>query len=464
MITERDFKNNEENFFKYFEGLAKSVSEIIILVDPITFKIKYINRIQPGYSLNQVLGAVVFDFVFPEHINYYQKALKDCIDSHQSKTIDLETTDIINESGKAWYKCTITPIINFENKIDGLLIASKDITAEKLYDIEISNKKEKLFAIINNTNDIILSIDQNFNLTEYNSVFATIVEMGYNKTNLVGQPILNFIDPTKHYHLKNIYEKVFKGETINDIEVFAASKNDHIYFESSYHPIFDYTKQIIGISIFSKNITDRVKDELKIKKALKDKDVLLSEIHHRIKNNLALVSSMLQLKEMNIENVAAKEALSDSRKRIKSTALVHEMLYRNDSFDNLKLKQYINELFSNLNVNAKILLDIEGDDHVLDLNKALPFGLMLHELMMNSFKHSFKDGGEGTLSICSKLNEGELVIEYCDCRGVFPNNVDFYDTSTTGLMLIHTFAEQVNGTVKLVSKAPPSYEIIIPLI
>jgi two-component sensor histidine kinase len=93
---------------------------------------------------------------------------------------------------------------------------------------------------------------------------------------------------------------------------------------------------------------------------------------------------MLQLKEINMDNALAKDALSDSRKRIKSTALVHEMLYKNDSFDNINVQDYITELFGNLNMNANILLKLEGDNEVLNLGKALPFGLMMHELMMNS--------------------------------------------------------------------------------
>lgn len=447
----------------YFQGLAKNFSDIIILIDPVTFKLTYINHIQDGFNLENVLGANVLDFVFPEHKEHYRKVLNECLETKQTKTIELETTDTINESGKAWYRCTISPIVSSLNSVQNLLVISKDITNEKLQDIESYNKKEKLYAIINNSNDIILSIDRNYCLSEYNSVFGNIVERGYGKTELNGHLILDYIDPKKHDHLKSIYERVFNGETVSDIESFQTPSGVYIYFESSYHPIYNYEKRVIGISIFSKNITERVLNEQKVIKALKDKDVLLSEIHHRIKNNLALVSSMLQLKEMNLENESAKEALSDSRKRIKSTALVHEMLYRGESFDNVQLKQYIKELFSNLNINSNILLDLEGEDHVFDLNKALPFGLMLHELMMNSFKHSFQDGEQGKLMIRSKYKDGNLLVDYCDCRGVFPNNVDFTDTATTGLMLIHTFAEQLNGSIKLVGKTPPSYEIIIPI-
>jgi PAS domain S-box-containing protein len=312
------------------------------------------------------------------------------VSTKQQQNIEIAVVDNYRSFGKVWYECAISPIKDQHDAIDHLIVFTKDITDLKQFDIAMRNKQEKLYAIINNTNDIILSIDKEYKLTEYNSVFQQQVERGFGLKEIHGTVILNYIDPKKHDHLKNIYTQVFKGEVINDIEGFELLSGNMIYFESSYHPIYNYTKEITGISIFSKNITERISNEKNLKRALKEKDVLLSEIHHRIKNNLALVSSMLQLKEMNMDNALAKDALSDSRKRIKSTALVHEMLYKNDSFDNIQVKDYLTELFGNLNMNRNIKLQLDGDNEVLNLEKALPFGLMMHELMMNSMKHSFK--------------------------------------------------------------------------
>lgn len=448
----------------YFKGLAEDLPNAILLIDPESFKIKYFNRLYLGFKSEDILGANVYKFILPEHVELFQKAFNQVINSPNKQKIEIETSSKRQGLGEIWYNCSITPILNEKEEIESILLNWRDITSTKLHHIELQNNEEKLYAIINNTNDIITSIDTSLKLTEYNSVFSNLVERGFGKKELKGTNILNYIDPRKHNHLKKIYDRAFNGEIVNDIESFEAESGRILFMESSYHPIYNFNQEITGLSIFSKDITERSLNEKKLKNTLKEREVLLSEIHHRIKNNLALVSSMLQLKEMNLDNKLAIEALSDSRKRIKSTALVHEMLYRNETFDNVNLIQYIKELFGNLNMNPNIILEIEGDEHVLELSMALPFGLMMHELMMNSFKHSFKEKKQAKLKIRSHVSFDKLNIEYCDCSGIFPINKNFNDTSTTGLMLIHTFIEQLNGKIELVANEPPAYSITIPLL
>ena len=446
----------------YFEALAKSTSDTVLLIDPLDFSIIFINKYHSSYKLKDLIGQKVFHFVSPDHIKVYKKALEHVLETGLEKTIDLETKSIISPSGKLFFQCKIISIKNLENRTESILVIAKDISNEKYFEKELQNKQEKLSAIINNSKDIILSIDKNFNLTEYNSVFGAMVERGYNKTNLNGSYILNYIDPSKKNHLLSIYSRVFKGEAVIDIEEFNTISGHNIYFESNYNPIKNYNQEIIGISIFSKNITERVINDQKLKNTLKEKEVLLAEIHHRIKNNLAMVSSMLLLKEMNVENEEAIEALKSSRKRIKSTALIHEMLYRIDTLDKIRIKDYLLELFTILNENKNIELNVSGDDYILDLTLSLPFGLLMHELMMNSLKHSLKGEKNMILNIDIQFNDDSLKLIYHDCSGEFPEKIDFYNTSSTGLMLIHTFIDQLNGNIKIENKKPPKYIIEIP--
>ncbi|MBK9283880.1 MAG: PAS domain S-box protein [Sphingobacteriaceae bacterium] len=446
----------------YFNALTGLIKDIVVLVDPDKLTINYISYTQPGYDEESVLGTTVLNYVPPAYQDSYSAVLKKVKETKEKAQFELEVLNNLNPDENVWYELNISAVLNDKKEVENILVISKDISASKKMDNELKNKREKLFSIINNTEDIILSIDREHRITECNAAFIKQVEkLGVN-SEIIGKDVLNFIDPTKHEKLKEIYKKVFKGEFIRETEKFTISNSNYLFFETSYHPIFDYDRKIIGISIFSKDITEQKINEESLLNALKEKELLLSEIHHRIKNNLALVSSMLQLKEMNIDNDKAKEALADSRKRIKSTALVHELLYRKEKFDKISIKEHIIEVFNNINANPHFSLKFEGQDCVVDLKQALPFGLLIHELIMNSLKHSFKQGVNSQIKITSDIKNGEINLTYCDCNGEFPANIDFNDTTTTGLMLIHTFIEQLNGKIELVNRTPPSYQIKFP--
>jgi len=450
---------------KYFLALASANTDFIGIVDPVEFKLRFISPIPLYLSASEIIGMEVFPFVAPEQTEIFRSFLVSLANDESPAPIELESSSSVNgiPKNKAWYTCQGVALKNEAGQVESILVVTKNITASKLQDIEIRNKEEKIYAILNNTNDVIMSIDREYRITECNAAFSSMIKNRYGVPNPCSTLVLDYTDPKQHAPLKALYQKVLAGEVIVDIQRFETLTGQVVYYETNYHPIRNFNQEITGISLFGKDITKRVLNEQKLISTLKEREVLLAEIHHRIKNNLALVSSMLQLKEMNIDNPAAKEALSDSRKRIKSTALVHEMLYRNESFDKVVMQEYLSELFNNLNPNPNIALILTGDNPVFDLRRALPFGLMMHELMMNSFKHSFKGKERATLELNASLENGRLNLVYCDCDGNFPESRDFQDTSSTGLMLIHTFAEQLKGTIHLASRTPTRYHIQIPM-
>ena len=447
----------------YFKSLAETIPHILFIANPISFRIEYINRLPSGAPLESFIGKEMFDFIWPEYIEVFKGKIQEVKDSGKPGTFDVEVARPNNPHEKAWYRTHISMVYDTENSMSSIMFLSENITESKRTELDNINKSERIKAIINNTTDIICSIDCDHNLMEFNSMFANVVKNGMGIDLQPGMPVLQFVDPTKHERLKEIYKRVEKGEVYCDIESFHTLNGSEVYNETSYNPIYDVDKKIIGINIFSKDITERVKSEQKIKSALNEKEVLLAEIHHRIKNNLAMVSSLLQLQEMNINNVEVKEALALSRKRIKSTALIHELLYRSESFQNIKLKDYLTELFHLLKMSNNTLLKLKGDEVNLNLSTAMPLGLMMNEIMLNSFKHSYNEKSKGQIEISIITLANKLMIYYSDFEGDFPDTVDFENSKTTGLTLIHTFVEQLNGSIEMVSKAPPKYLIQLPL-
>ena len=175
--------NTPSNYYTnhHFDGLAKSLNSSVILIDPEKFKIQYVNKVQLGFNLNEVIGKEAYLFVFPEYREQYKNLLLNFVKTHVSESITMEVIDVL--SIKKWHQCVVSPIKNNEGVLESLIVISNDITNEKLQEINISNNKEKIYSIINNTKDIILSIDKQLNITELNSVFKEILVYGYKEMN-----------------------------------------------------------------------------------------------------------------------------------------------------------------------------------------------------------------------------------------------------------------------------------------
>ena len=137
---------------------------------------------------------------------------------------------------------------------------------------------------------------------------------------------------------------------------------------------------------------------------MKEKEVLLKEVHHRVKNNMQVISSLLDLQASRIEDPAVNEALKDSRSRVRAMAIIHESLYQSDNMSEINLKPYLRKLAANLfrtyNTSpANITLKIDAEDVLLDIDQAIPCGLVLNELISNSLKYAFPEDRRGEISL-----------------------------------------------------------------
>jgi two-component sensor histidine kinase/CHASE1-domain containing sensor protein len=202
------------------------------------------------------------------------------------------------------------------------------------------------------------------------------------------------------------------------------------------------------------NELERNYAEEKIKSSLKEKEVLLKEIHHRVKNNLQVVSSLLSLQSAHIKDQKAIEIFREGQLRIKSMALIHQNLYQSEHLDRINFSGYIeklvNYLFQSYGISPELVkLKINIADVPIDLDSAIPCGLIINELVSNSLKYAFLDreGGEITISLITRDNNYILVI--CDNGTGIPEGVDFFNTQTLGLQLVNTLVTQLEGKIKL---------------
>ncbi|MDP1802961.1 MAG: sensor histidine kinase [Bacteroidota bacterium] len=227
--------------------------------------------------------------------------------------------------------------------------------------------------------------------------------------------------------------------------------------------IFNQNKEILV------QLKDIEKTKAEVKISLKEKEILLAELHHRVKNNLAIISGLLNLQEDAINNTEAKQVISETKNRIMSMALVHKMLFKNPEFKKIDFGKYSSELISEL-FNSYHLIDdvtIEEDYDVINLsiNTSIPLGLILNEIVTNSIKYGFKDEPAGNnkffISIKNAHNSVSLIVK--DSGKGFDKdfNTDL-ETSSLGIVLIKSLTEQIEGKVLFSNNNGAKIEINFP--
>ncbi len=192
-----------------------------------------------------------------------------------------------------------------------------------------------------------------------------------------------------------------------------------------------------------------------IEASLVEKDSLLKEIHHRVKNNLQMVSSLLSLQTKNTRSKAAIEALEEGKSRVKAMALIHQKLYQNDDLSVIEMQGYIESLINSVQSvykkgghNINITIDAEGVE--LDIDRAIPFGLILNELVSNSFKYAFPDDDEnGKIYIHLRKNGGQGYFEYTDNGVGLPEDTDDRANSSMGIRLMNRLVNQLQSTLNI---------------
>ena len=204
------------------------------------------------------------------------------------------------------------------------------------------------------------------------------------------------------------------------------------------------------------DITERKHAEEQLKESLREKEILLREIHHRVKNNMQVISSLLMLQEELSEDEKVIEMLKDSQNRIISMALIHEKLYRSENFSRIDLKEYIDDLVSGLFQSYgisedKVALNINAENVLLGIDSAIPCGLIINELVSNSLKHAFPEDESGEINILIHSTDEDMIELSIGDNGIgIPEDLDFRRTESLGLRIVNVLVEnQLHGEITL---------------
>ena len=340
---------------------------------------------------------------------------------------------------------------------------SKDTFATIFEDITSRKKTEEALCESEEIYRTLFESDPNYTILL--SLEGVILDLNTSASNIIGLSKDEIIG--KHFTELSIFPKeeiavnrkmfssLSKQEALSkhyESKIF--DKNGNIrWIETVITPIIkdDVPTYILTIST---DITERKISEDKINYSLKEKNVLLKEIHHRVKNNMQIISSLLSLQTNYIDDNIALDVLKESQNRVKTMAMIHEKLYQSNDFVNIKFDDYILRLVSDLFYSYNIQEDhikpvIQVEDVKLNIETAVPCGLIISELVSNSLKYAFPKGKNGKMFVSLKRQHNKYELTISDNGIGFPGDLDFRNTKSLGLQLVNNLVEQIDGEITL---------------
>ena len=341
---------------------------------------------------------------------------------------------------------------------DVVIAVARDIS-ETVHREEKLRRNEELFEqLFSNSPLGVALLDRKSLIIQVNSSFEAL--FGYTTEEIKGENIDELIVP--EHDMDHARELSDQTETFTLTKKRKTKSGDLIDVFIYGVPVILEGQSIAMFGIYM-DITDRIQAEKRLRESLEEKKILLSEIHHRVKNNLAVITGLLELQYHNLKSEEAKTALRDSQMRINSMGLIHQKLYQNESLSDIDFGQYISELVGVI-VKSQTKTDKEIDiiqDSVpikLPIKKAIPCGLVINEIVTNSLKYAFPgDHPNPEIRIIMKRHNGRATIEISDNGVGLPAPFEELDTNSLGTLLIKTLTSQLEADLKVETEEGTKY-------
>jgi PAS domain S-box-containing protein len=344
--------------------------------------------------------------------------------------------------------------IFLNDKVVEVSVIAQNITERIESENKILEQSAKLKAIFESGDQLMWTINKDLKLTSFNQNYANSIYDFYGYYPEIGKSMRS--NKTQEYHSiwDEKYDLAFQGKQVEFISERTQRSGKKIIRQMILYPIKGANNEVIEISGIGFDITENKKNEDKITQSLKEKDILLKEVHHRVKNNMQVISSILNLQSSYVKDNYALNLLKECQNRIKSMAFIHESLYQTKNFESVNFSEYVTTLSKNLvhtySINTKkIKLILTLDDLYLNLDASIPCGLIINEIISNSLKYAFPDNRDGIIFVTLRVEKNKVKIEVGDNGIGIPESVDIKNTQTLGLQLVDTLVEQIGGTLKL---------------
>ena len=349
---------------------------------------------------------------------------------------------------QGYWLASYYPVRTRDGRLLGVGVMVIDVTEHRRAD----EVHAQLAAIVASSDDAIIGKTLAGVITSWNAGAERLY--GYSASEVIGQPIALLMPPERADELPAILAHLRKGERLQHVETVRMRKDgQRLDVSLSIFPIKDGNGRIIGAATIARDITERMQVEAYLKASLREKEMLLKEIHHRVKNNLQVVSSLLGLQAQMIADPQLRVPFEESQARIQTMALIHQQLYRSGTLAQINFAEYLRDLATRVVRSSQVgqghlALEISAEEVYLPIETAIPCGLLLHELLSNCVRHAFPGGRSGTIGVTLRRHpQCPYVLTVRDDGAGLPPGLDVRTTASLGLRLVHLLAAQLHGTL-----------------
>jgi PAS domain S-box-containing protein len=459
--TENALNESRANLSLTFENVSDSIS-LTKLEEEGKQRVVDVNASflsMTGHTKDQLIGKTLDTLVFGEDYEYGERMAREARETKRPVQYIREFDTL---KGKITMEAEAIPILDQNDECTHFLHVSRDIS-ERIETEKALKKSETMYSsVVESSKDGIIL----FEAGTIKFVNTAIVEMtGFSSDDIEGTGLTDFVAAEYVKLVAQRYADRVAGKDVPNIYEIAIKKKDGSTLPVELNSTVMTFEGKPTALVFIRDLSARKKTEEQLKRTLHEKEILLREIHHRVKNNMQIMSSLLRLQSQSIRDKEASEKLAVSQNRIKSMALIHDSLYRSKDLSKVDFLDYIQKL--TLHLRSMFGQDAERHtfsldlDHVyLEINTAIPCGLIINELVSNSLKHAFPGDTRGEVSIRMRKDRTGLHTLFIRDSGIgFPQDLDFQATDTLGMNIVTDLVKQLDGRISLDTERGTEFKI-----
>jgi PAS domain S-box-containing protein len=459
-LAQLRLKLSEQRFRSIFNQAAVGILQVSLPGKLVLVNDKFIQLM--GYTRDQLVDVDFHFLIHPDDVSPTLTDLSDLLAGYHA-TFEREIRIRCADNEYLWVNLTMS-VVWVAVDPSYFIAVINDISDRKQAEASLQESEERLNSVLSSLQDVVWSMSLPDLQPRYINPACQIL-YGYSPVDILANRsiLLEMVVPEYRQSVENTWANIMESYQLGILQndygknweleyKIQLSTGDTRWIRERSHIVYDKYGRAVSIDGISTDVTERHIAEEKLFKSLQEKEILLKEVHHRVKNNLYVISGLLNLQSSYVEDEAVKILFQDSQNRIQTMAVIHEQLYQSNDLSQINFADYIKRLVSNLFLSYNhYQKGIKPITHLqecyLSIETAIPAGLLINELVTNAFKHAFPNGeGEVTINLIVKEEE-QVKLEIIDNGVGLPPNLDWEKNNSLGLRLVRLLSQQLDAEI-----------------